>query len=123
MDILKPRNRGEKWVLRVGRKSRSKWWALFLLGIGFAIGRICVWDFFATKVILAPLFEAFEFRPELLKWLLIDRVITEILVFGCAIFLCCALIYFERRHFYQIIQRQREYITDQLNDEQSEQKQ
>ena len=118
MDSLEPRNRGERWVLRFCKKSRSKWWTLLWLLFGVIFGLLCVWEIILKKDVLVFLFfEPFKLPPEASKLLLSTMVSGALLAFSSAMFLCCALIYFERRHFYLIIQRLKENI-DSLDKQQ-----
>ncbi len=118
MDSLEPRNRGERWVLHVGKKSRSKWWTLVWLLFAIIFGLMCVWEIVLKKDILVTFFfEPFEFPPVASELLLFGMVSGALFAFSSAMFLCVAILYFERRHFYRIIQRLKENI-DSLDKQQ-----
>src|SRR4030042_3734189 len=111
MDSLEPRNRGERWVLYVGKKAQGKWWPIVWLLLGISIGLLCVWGIVLNKNIYSPsFFKTFKLPPETAKLLLSDMVGIALLGFNTAMLLCLAFTYFERRHFYRIIQRLKENI-------------
>jgi lipid-A-disaccharide synthase-like uncharacterized protein len=120
MDILKPRNRGEKWVLYVGKRASGKYWPLILILGAILFGVLWYLQVLQTKLDLS--------LPQIVTDEAFSPLTTDIaMITATAVFsslsVCIAIMFFERRHFYQIIERQREYIKDQLNDEQNEEKQ
>ena len=103
MRSIEPRNRGETWVLRIGKASLKKyrpWIYLLFVALWIPIG--IYWGYA----------------------LLEESRASAVLGFATSIFVCTswtllALLYFERRHFYRIIQRQAERIAaleQQVND-------
>jgi hypothetical protein len=111
MDSLEPRNRGERWVLHVGKTAQGKWWPLVWLLFAIILGLMCVWEIVMKKNILVTFFfEPFEFPPEASELLIFGMVRGALVAFSSAMFLCAAVLYFERRHFYLIIQRLKENI-------------
>lgn len=109
MDSLEPRNRGERWVLYVSKKAQGKWWPLVWLLLGISIGLLCVWGIVLNKNIYSSFFET-KLLPDAAKLLLFDMVSIALLGFCTAMSLFTAILYFERRHFYLIIQRLKEKI-------------
>lgn len=90
MGTIAPKNQAEKWVLYVGRKSLGRYWSL-------------VWFLFA-------MIAAVHLTSILLYT---GRVYQAALDAGISVgFGCLALIFFERRNFYQIIERQNKHIAD-----------
>ena len=96
MDSLEPRNRGERWVLYLGKKSQNKWSApLLWLFVGVLVNLQCVWLIVQKEDILS----------------------VALFAYSSAMFFCGALSVFEQRHFYRIIQRLKENI-DSLDKQQ-----
>ena len=86
----KRKNLGEKWVLYVGRKSLRRCWSL--LWLLFAI----IAAVHLTSILLYT-----------------SRVCQAALDAGISVgFGCLALLFFERRNFYLIIQKQKEHIAN-----------
>jgi len=103
MSLIEPKNRGEAWVLRTGKTSLRKylpWIYLLFAALWLPIG--AYWG--------VALLE--ESRASAVLGLALS-------IFLCTAWSLLALLYFERRHFYRIIQRQAERIAaleQQAND-------
>jgi|ABPU01.1.fsa_nt_gi hypothetical protein len=103
MSSVEPKNRGETWVLRSGETSARKyppWIYLLFAALWLPIG--AYWG--------VALLE--ESRASAVLGLALS-------IFLCTTWSLLALLYFERRHFYRIIERQVERIAaleQQVND-------
>lgn len=75
---------GEKWALYVGRKALGWYWPLVLVLFGTILGTIYLFVFHER---------------------------THLAVLS-VVFMLLALIYFERRNFYLIIEKQKEHIAN-----------
>ncbi len=84
MSTIAQKNWGERWVLYVGRKAKGKYWPLLLILFAIIFGVIYF----------------FVFRER-----------THLAVLSIT-FALLALIYFERRNFYLIIERQRKHTAN-----------
>ena len=96
MSSIAPRNSGEKRVLQAGKKSLTKYraWVYILCAVIWALIGV-YWGY------------------ALLGGRCTNNTVLglSVSVFSCTLYALKALVHFERRHFYQIIERQNKRIA------------
>jgi len=96
MSSIAPRNLAEKWVLQAGKKSSRKYWSLvYILFVVLWVPLGVYWGY--------SLLGGRSSASAVLG--------LSLGVFSCTSWSFLALVYFERRHFYRIIERQDERIA------------